>query len=247
VTGSGVSSGSVASRLKDVQATIARAADRAGRDPASVRIVAVTKGVSLEPIRQALELGLRTLGENRVQEALPKIQALSAQAPDWHLVGHLQTNKARQAVESFSMIESVDSVRLVEALSARARRRLEVLIEVNLTGEASKTGAPPDEVEAIVRAIGGSRNLRLQGLMAIGPLKGGPEAARPVFRRLRSMRDDLRQRFSLELPELSMGMSEDYPVGVEEGASMLRLGRALFASSLIRAQASPASGVPPLK
>jgi pyridoxal phosphate enzyme (YggS family) len=233
-----------------VRAEIADACARAGRSPEEVSLVGVSKTHPPEAVAAAVRAGLRDVGENRVQEAaskIPAVRQLLDVAPTWHLVGHLQTNKARQAVESFSMIESVDSVRLVEALSARARRRLEVLIEVNLTGEASKTGAPPDEVEAIVRAIGGSRNLRLQGLMAIGPLKGGPEAARPVFRRLRSMRDDLRQRFSLELPELSMGMSEDYPVGVEEGASMLRLGRVLFAASLDRGEASLHRGASPLK
>jgi PLP dependent protein len=242
-----VGTGSIAARLDGVRAAIAQAADRAGREPDSVRIVAVTKGVTLEPIREALALGLRTLGENRVQEALAKIEALAAQSPEWHLVGHLQTNKARQAAEHFSMIESVDSVRLVEALAARARRPLEVLIEVNVAEEPQKTGARRADVDAIVRAITESGPLRLQGLMTIGPLEGGLEAARPVFKRLRTIRDDLRQRFSLELPELSMGMSGDYPAAVEEGATMLRLGRVLFAASQDRGEASLGPGAPPLK
>ena len=193
--------GSIAARLSAVKAAIARAAERVRRDPGSVRIVAVTKGVGLEPIREALALGLRTLGENRVQEAL----------------------------------------------AARAQRPLDVLIEVNAGEEPRKTGARPAEVDAIVQAITASPRLRLLGLMAIGPLEGGAEAARPVFRRLRSIRDDLRQRFSLELPELSMGMSEDFPVAVEEGASMLRLGRVLFAASPDRVQASLGPGALPLK
>jgi len=239
--------GSIAARLSAVKAAIAQAAERVGRDPGSVRIVAVTKGVGLEPIREALALGLRTLGENRVQEALAKIEALADESPQWHLVGHLQSNKARQAAERFSMVQSIDSVHLVEALAARAQRPLDVLIEVNAGEEPRKTGARPAEVDAIVRAITASPRLRLLGLMAIGPLQGGPEAARPVFRRLRSIRDDLRQRFSLELPELSMGMSEDFPVAVEEGASMLRLGRVLFAASPDRVQASLGPGALPLK
>lgn len=237
---------SIAERLTGVRAAIAEAAERGRREPDSVRIVAVTKGVSLESIQEALALGLRTLGENRVPEALAKIEALAAQSPEWHLVGHLQTNKARQAAEHFRMIESVDSVRLVEALATRAPRPLEVLIEVNLAEEPQKTGARPADVDAIVRAITGSRPLRLRGLMTIGPLQGGPEAARPVFKRLRSLREELRQRFSLELPELSMGMSEDFPVAVEEGATMLRLGRVLFAASLDRGEASLGPGAPPL-
>lgn len=239
--------GSIAARLSAVKAAIAQAAERVERDPGSVRIVAVTKGVGLEPIREALALGLRTLGENRVQEALAKIEALADESPEWHLVGHLQSNKARQAAERFSMVQSIDSVHLVEALAARAQRPLDVLIEVNAGEEPRKTGARPAEVDAIVQAITASPRLRLLGLMAIGPLQGGPEAARPVFRRLRSIRDDLRQRFSLELPELSMGMSEDFPVAVEEGASMLRLGRVLFAASPDRVQASLGPGALPLK
>ena len=239
--------GSIAARLSAVKAAIARAAERVRRDPGSVRIVAVTKGVGLEPIREALALGLRTLGENRVQEALAKIEALADESPQWHLVGHLQSNKARQAAELFSMVQSIDSVHLVEALAARAQRPLDVLIEVNAGEEPRKTGARPAEVDAIVQAITASPRLRLLGLMAIGPLQGGAEAARPVFRRLGSIRDDLRQRFSLELPELSMGMSEDFPVAVEEGASMLRLGRVLFAASPDRVQASLGPGALPLK
>ena len=170
--------GSIAARLSAVKAAIAQAAERVGRDPGSVRIVAVTKGVGLEPIREALALGLRTLGENRVQEALAKIEALADESPQWHLVGHLQSNKARQAAERFSMVQSIDSVHLVEALAARAQRPLDVLIEVNAGEEPRKTGARPAEVDAIVRAITASPRLRLLGLMAIGPLQGGPEAVR---------------------------------------------------------------------
>lgn len=235
---------SLASRLAGIHAAIAEAATRAHRDPAGVRIVAVTKGVGVDRIREALALGLRTLGENRIQEALGKIEALRQNAPEWHLVGHLQSNKARQAAEHFAMIETIDSVRLVEALAGRARVPLDVLIEVNVAEEAHKTGARPAEVDAIVQAITMSGRLRLLGLMAIGPLLGGPQAARPIFRRLRSLRDDLRQRSSLELPELSIGMTDDFRVAVEEGATMLRLGRALFASSPDLGAANLGPGAP---
>ncbi|HYM49625.1 MAG TPA: YggS family pyridoxal phosphate-dependent enzyme [Candidatus Limnocylindrales bacterium] len=225
---------SVSARLEGIRARIAAAADRSRRDPAGIRIVAVTKGVTVETIQEALALGLRTLGENRIQEALPKIEALRAVHPTWHLIGHLQTNKARQAAEHFSMVESIDSVHLVEALAARVQGSLDVLIEVNVAAEAQKTGAPVSEVDAIARAVLASGRLRLLGLMAIAPLGTEAEAARPTFRRLRVLRDELQQRCGTPLPELSMGMSDDFEAAVEEGASMLRLGRALFAGPSAR-------------
>jgi PLP dependent protein len=229
-------------RLEVIRAAIAVAAQRGLRDPATVRIVAVTKGVPVERLRVALALGLRTLGENRVQEALPKIKALKAPAPEWHFIGHLQTNKARQVAEHFAMVQSIDSIRLVAALEERVTASMDVLIEVNAAEETGKTGALPKAVDAIVTAVLASGRLRLKGLMTIAPMQGGADAARPVFRRLRVMRDDLRHRFSLDLPELSMGMSDDFPVAVEEGASMLRLGRALFASSPDRGAVNLGSG-----
>ncbi len=218
---------SFASNLEGIQETIRRHAEEGKRDPARVRIVAVSKGFPVERIREGLAAGVRRFGENRVQEALPKIAELSGEDCEWHLVGHLQTNKAR-FVDGFSMVQSVDSVRVVEALAARLHRPLDVLIEVNVGEEPQKTGAGPAELEAIVHALQSAPQLRLKGLMTIAPLTENPEVARPVFRSLRALRDQASQRFGLELPELSMGMTDDYPVAVEEGATMLRLGRALF-------------------
>ena len=218
---------SFASRLAEIQTTIGRHAEKAARDPAEVRIVAVTKTFPVERIREAIAAGHHRFGENRVQEALPKMAELSGDECEWHLIGHLQTNKARM-VEDFSMIQSIDSVRVVDALAARMHRPLDVLIEVNVGEETQKTGASPAEIEPIVRALQSNPALRLKGLMTIAPLTNNPEAARPFFHSLRLLRDESRQRFGVELPELSMGMTDDYPAAVEEGATLLRLGRALF-------------------
>lgn len=217
----------VASNLGQIQNTIRRHAEKAGRDPAEVRIVAVTKTFPVERIREAIAAGLRRFGENRVQEALPKIAELSGEDCEWHLIGHLQTNKAR-LLDGFSMVQSIDSVRVVEALAGRRHQPLDVLIEVNVGNQPQKTGASPADLEAIVLALGSAPQLRLKGLMTIAPLTEEAEAARPFFRSLRSLRDQASQRFGLDLSELSMGMTDDYQVAVEEGATLLRLGRALF-------------------
>ncbi len=211
-----------------VCATITSAAERAGRDPGEVRIIAVTKTVPPSRIRRALSLGLRRFGENRVQEALPKIAELQGTGCEWHLIGHLQTNKVKDAVEPFAMIESIDSVRIVEALAARLHRVLDVLIEVNIGEEPQKTGAAPAQAASVVAAIRAVPRLRLKGFMTMAPQAPDPETVRPLFRRLRLLRDELSDHFGMSLPELSMGMTDDYPVAVEEGATMLRLGRALF-------------------
>jgi len=221
---------SLADNYRRVSTRIAEAAERAGRDPEDVRIVAVTKTIPIPRIRDALGLGLHTFGENRVQEALPKIAALEGEDCEWHLIGHLQTNKAKFVPRRFAMIQSIDNVRVVEALATRAAEELGVLVEVNAAEESQKTGVAPTETEAVARAVQSSANLRLKGLMTMAPLTQDPESVRPVFRRLRELRDDLSQRLGIALPELSMGMTDDYPVAVEEGATMLRLGRALFGS-----------------
>ena len=218
----------LASNVEQVRARVRRAAERAGRDPEEIRMVAVTKTVPVERIRRALELGLRLFGENRIQEALPKIAALQGEPGEWHLIGHLQTNKVRFVPDHFRVVHSLDRVRLIEALQARLRDPLDVLIEVNLAEEPQKTGARPAEVDALIQALAGAASLRLRGLMTIAPLADDPERSRPVFKGLRALRDQLRERFAIALPELSMGMTDDYPVAVEEGATMLRLGRALF-------------------
>ncbi len=225
----------LAARLRDVRARMAQAAGRSGRAAGTVQLIAVTKTVSVATIRAAYELGLTTFGENRVQEARAKIAELRLPGARWELIGHVQTNKAGQAVTLFDRIESVDSLRLAEVLSARAAaagRRLPILLEVNIAGEASKSGFAPEELIAAARAIAALPAVEPQGLMTVAPLVDDPEAVRPVLRRLRELRDRLREAVPLGggagWPELSMGMSDDFEVGIDEGATLVRLGRALF-------------------
>lgn len=217
------------SRLAAVQARMRAAAERSGRRIEDVRLVAVTKGVDPERIGEALALGIVDLGENRIQEALPKIAALGP-APRWHLVGHLQRNKVGRAIEAFALIHSVDSVRLTEEIARRAGvlgRDIPVLLQVNVAGEPGKHGFAPEEVRDAARRIAGSPGVRVRGLMTIAPLADDPETVRPIFRRLRRLGEVVRA----EVPDadgLSMGMSQDYEVAIEEGATLIRVGRAIF-------------------
>ncbi len=233
-------------RARDIRKRIAAAARRADRSPASVTLVAVTKTVPIERMLAAAALGLTRFGENRVQEARDKRARLAALAQDdpgvswllaqthWELIGHLQTNKVTQALEIFDRVQSVDSVRLAETLSARAATRdraLPVLLEVNSGGEASKSGFAPGEIESAARAIAALPALRIEGLMTVAPIVPTPEQARPFFRYLRELRDHLRAAIPLGEKgwrELSMGMSDDFEVAIEEGATIVRIGRGLF-------------------
>jgi pyridoxal phosphate enzyme (YggS family) len=190
----------------------------AGGDPDRIAIVAVSKGQPAEACQAAVELGLTTLGENRVQEALSKMDRVSG--AEWHLVGHLQTNKVRYA-SRFGLIHSVDSVRLAQALAQHGRPP--VLLEVNVSREAQKHGAMPESAVELAFEVG--RELDLRGLMAMGPAHGEPG---PAFAELRTLRDRAEQRLGRRLPILSMGMSDDLEAAVREGSTMLRLGRALF-------------------
>jgi pyridoxal phosphate enzyme (YggS family) len=216
---------SVAENLRSVRARIART----GRDPASVAIVAVTKGFGPEACREALEAGLTMLGENRVQEALKKMDEVTGAGrpqgtllPDWHLIGHLQSNKIRPAAGRFKLIQSVDSVRLAEQI-ARVTPAQQVLVEVNVAREPQKSGAAPDEALAVVRGVSGLLDVR--GLMCLGPTHGDPLSA---FTELRAVRDEAQERLGRELPILSMGMSGDFEVALAAGSTMLRLGQVLF-------------------
>jgi pyridoxal phosphate enzyme (YggS family) len=184
----------------------------------------VTKTIDTPAIEEAFHAGIRHFGENRVQEAAPKIERLATIRPEltWHMVGHLQTNKAKTAADIFDIIQSVDSLRLAEALSRRSQRRLPVLVEVNVGGEESKSGLPPSGLEETVEHIARLPNLRVDGLMTIAPWVEDAEEVRPVFRRLRQIRD------ALGLRHLSMGMSGDFEVAIEEGATMVRIGQAIF-------------------
>ena len=194
--------------------------ERAGRDPKDIAIVAVTKGFSAEMCLQALEAGLSMLGENRVQEALGKMDAV----PDaeWHLIGHLQTNKVRQAAARFALIQSVDSVRLAGEI-ARTAPSQAVLVEVNVAREPQKSGADPDHALEVIAGVAGLLDVR--GLMAMGPSTGDPS---PAFNALRTLRDQAEQRLSRRLPVLSMGMTGDFEAALAAGSTMLRLGTALF-------------------
>ncbi len=216
-------------RLLGVQERIRAAAARAGRDPASVTLVAVSKTVPVEVIREALDAGVTILGENRVQEARDKMALLPGRAT-WHLVGHLQTNKARLAVQLFELIHSLDSLRLAEALDRHGEGEGKVvrcLLEVNLGGEESKSGATEEGASPLLEAASRLAHLRIEGLMSVPPFLPDPQQVRPFFRRLRTLRDKLEGE-GFRLPELSMGMSHDFEVAIEEGATMVRIGTAIF-------------------
>lgn len=226
---------SIPSRLAAVRERIAAAARSGGRDPSSVRLVAVSKSFPVEAIREAWLAGQREFGENRVQEALQKIAASADLEIRWHLLGHLQTNKVRKAGPAFSTIQSVDSVELLLRLdraAAESAATPELLIQVDLAGEASKSGAKPEEARRILDAAAVCTAARVTGLMTLPPLPDTPEDARPWFRQLRELRD----RWHAEgvpaamLRELSMGMSGDFEVAVQEGATIVRVGTAIFGS-----------------
>ena len=225
----------IAANLAAVRARIARAAAASGRTADAVRLVAVSKTFGLDAIRAAIEAGQRDFGENRVQEALPKIEALAPAHPDvrWHLIGHLQSNKAKKAARPFDAVHSVDSLDVLRRLDEGAgdgRRHPEVLVQVDLAGEATKFGAALDEAKAIVRAAAALEHVRLVGLMTLPPFYDDPVAARPVFARLRALRDELVAAGvpAAMLAELSMGMSHDFEAAIAEGATIVRVGSAIF-------------------
>ena len=219
-----MSTSDISANLERVRQRIADAAERAGRRAEDVLLIGVSKTVEVERIRRAIEAGVPALGENRVQEAKGKVTALGHPVP-WHLIGHLQTNKARAALELFDVIHSVDRIDLARELDRRARaagRRVDALLQVNVGEEPSKGGWAPEAVETAVEALAALGGLRLRGLMAIPPAVERAEDARGWFRALRK----LAERHGL--PELSMGMSGDFEVAVEEGATMVRVGTAIF-------------------
>jgi PLP dependent protein len=218
----------IARKLADVRGRIAAAAKHSSREPESIRLVLATKTQPPEVLRAAYQAGARDFGENYVQEAVAKHHSL-ASLPDirWHLIGHLQSNKARQACSMFQLIHSLHSSRLAHAIHrAHPASRFRVLIEVNLGGEASKHGIASAEVERLIDDV--REYVDVGGLMAIPPPVAKSEDARPYFSRLRQMRDSLAARCGLELAELSMGMTDDFEVAIEEGATIVRVGRAVF-------------------
>ena len=216
----------IAQRLEAVRLRIAAACLRGGRSPQDVTLVAICKGFPPEAIREAVQAGIRHLGENPVQEAQAKRPQLADLPPDvvWHMVGHLQTNKVKTALKLFDIIHSVDSLHLAEEISRQAPRPVgvPVFLEVNVAAEPAKYGFPPQELPQAAEAVARLPSLDVRGLMTVAPLVTDPEQVRPVFRRLRQMAG------SLGLRELSMGMTDDFEVAVEEGATHVRIGRAIF-------------------
>ena len=222
-------------RLADVRERIARAARRVGRDPTSVRLVAISKTFPADHIKAAADFGQIDFGENKVQEALEKMDQTADLPIRWHLVGHLQSNKARKAGARFDVVHSVDQGLIVSRLDEGASavgRSIELLAQVDLAGEPSKHGAPADQLPALFQAAAGLNAVRFTGLMLLPPAVDDPEQARPYFRAIRTLRDDLAARGVNQsmLGELSMGMSQDFEVAIEEGATVVRVGTAIFGS-----------------
>jgi len=222
----------VAGNCARVREQVAQAARRCGRDPQTVRIIAASKTKPFELVEQAVGAGITDVGENYVQEAADKIARISAPVV-WHMIGHLQRNKVKLLLPHARIIHSLDSPRLAETIEQHAAALdalVEVLIEVNVSGEASKEGVRPDEIPPLLGTVAGCPHLRLRGLMTMAPYEPDPEAARPCFARLRSLLDRLRTAGAVgpQCSQLSMGMSQDYEVAVEEGATLVRVGSALF-------------------
>ena len=222
---------SIADNVARVQERIAAAAARAGRDPTDVTLVAVSKGFGTEDIAQAAATGLNVFGENRVQEAAAKIPTLPTSLA-WHMLGHVQSNKARQATSLFDCIQAVDSVRLAGALARHAAeqgRCLPILLQVNVSGKEGQYGLAPDDVPAAARSMSAHENVRLEGLMTIASFTDDEATLRAEFRTLRRLRDELQQALpSHPCNTLSMGMTSDFEIAIEEGATLVRVGRALF-------------------
>lgn len=214
-------------RLEAVERRIAAACEQAGRPRDSVRLLAVSKTKPPEAVREAADCGLRLFGENRVQEAQSKI-SMCPSGLEWHLIGHLQSNKAKVAVRYFQMIHSVDSLKLLQALETHAGTTLPVLLQVNVSGEAAKFGMKPDEVAGVINAANQMQKCEVHGLMTIPPFSPDPEKTRIHFSALRELRDRLQDETGTPLPELSMGMSHDLEVAIEEGSTWVRIGTDLF-------------------
>jgi pyridoxal phosphate enzyme (YggS family) len=216
----------IAERLEAVSLRIAEACRRGGRSPDEITMVAVTKGFPPEVVRGGAAAGIRHFGENRVQEAQAKLPLLAdlSPRPTWHMIGHLQTNKVKTALNLFDIIQSVDSLHLAEAINRRVTtsNRAPVLLETNIAGDPAKYGFSPEELPAQAEAIRRLPGVDVRGLMTVAPMAEDPDELRPVFRRLRQLAQ------SLDLPELSMGMTDDFEVALEEGATIVRIGRAVF-------------------
>lgn len=224
---------SIAQNVARVQARVAQAAQRVGRDPASVRLVAASKSVEAARVRAAVAAGITILGENYLQEARQKIGQLGHDTVEWHLIGSLQRNKVRYIFDLFSMMHSLDSLPLAEEINRRAERlgrRMPVLLEVNIGDEASKSGFTPQELLTDVHKLATMSHLQVRGLMTVPPPTSTPEEARPFYRQLRQLRERLQEQGidGMEFSELSMGMTADFEIAIEEGATFVRVGTAIF-------------------
>jgi pyridoxal phosphate enzyme (YggS family) len=223
-------SANIADNLSRVREQIAQAAARAGRDAAAIRLIAVTKTFPAETIRAAYECGLREFGENRVQEFAGKLPQLNLPEARYHLIGHLQSNKVPQAM-NFDWIHTVDTERLARRLdetAAQAGKILSALVQIKLDSDPGKSGVPESEVDKLISCMASLPHLKLKGLMTLPPFTADAEGARPYFRKMRELRDRLRQKGYEQVEEISMGMTHDFPVAIEEGATMVRIGTAIF-------------------
>lgn len=222
----------IAENIARVRATIAHAAERVGRTADEITLVAVSKTKPIELVQVAYNQSITNFGENRVQEALAKIEAFHPADVSWHMIGHLQTNKSAKVVGAFALIHSVDNLHLAQTLNRHAEAhalRQAILLQVNVAGEASKEGMTPEETPTLARQIASLPHLEIRGLMTIAPLVQNPEEVRPVFRGLRLLRDQLRDALAdVNWSHLSMGMTDDYQIAIEEGATIVRVGRAIF-------------------
>lgn len=232
--------GTISENLITVMDRINKAARKAGRQPNEVQLIAVTKTVEVKRIKEAIASGLRVFGENYVQEAQEKASKIKDGSARWHFIGHLQKNKAKLAVELFDVIHTVDSLELATELNKRAKEPVDVLIEVNIAREKTKTGVDSEGAVKLARAFANFPNLRLKGLMTIPPLTEDPEGSRPYFVTLRRLAERINKEHipGVFLKELSMGMSSDFEVAIEEGATMIRVGTAIFGSREVPAKKS---------
>jgi pyridoxal phosphate enzyme (YggS family) len=221
----------IVKNLTTVMGRISAAAQTCGRDPRSVQLVAAAKSQPVERVRRALDAGIGIVGENYIQEAQAKFEMLSNPSIRWHFIGHLQRNKAKYAVRLFELIHSVDSVRLAAELDRQARnagRTQPILVQVNISGEPSKSGVGEAQTSELIRTLAEFSHIRVQGLMTMPPYFNAPERARPYFAALRRLRDRLQQILGMPLKELSMGMTGDFEVAIQEGATLVRIGTAIF-------------------
>jgi pyridoxal phosphate enzyme (YggS family) len=223
---------SIKDNVKNVRERIARAAGAVGCDPQGIKLIAAVKTLPAKMVLEALEAGITDIGDNRVQEAAAKQDEIRAKFPQitWHMIGHLQRNKVRQSLDIFDIIQTIDSERLARTINERAQKKVSVLIEVNTSGEETKFGVPADQAIDLLRKITRFENLNIQGLMTIAPLVEDPETVRPCFKRLRALSEEIK---GLDLPNcsmryLSMGMTDDFEVAIQEGSNMVRIGRAIF-------------------